>query len=131
MRVEGPFMKSNVSQVSCGWKHTAAISGSFSLSKTSFFAIFIVQYIQLTSETFLQITMSLPGDGEVLTARSLLTDILLVDNWFVSSSFLLISSLKHFTDTQIPFHFIDSLCYYGIKDYIKWYMLNCRDMVVI
>ncbi|CAA7027055.1 unnamed protein product [Microthlaspi erraticum] len=26
VRVEGPFMESNVSQVSCGWKHTAAIS---------------------------------------------------------------------------------------------------------
>ncbi|CAH2073475.1 unnamed protein product [Thlaspi arvense] len=26
VRVEGPFMESTVSQVSCGWKHTAAIS---------------------------------------------------------------------------------------------------------
>ncbi|GAV76845.1 RCC1 domain-containing protein [Cephalotus follicularis] len=25
-RVKGPFLKSPVSQVSCGWKHTAAIS---------------------------------------------------------------------------------------------------------
>ncbi|KAG5035851.1 hypothetical protein JHK87_010761 [Glycine soja] len=27
-KVQGPFLKSSVSQVSCGWKHTAAISGS-------------------------------------------------------------------------------------------------------
>jgi hypothetical protein len=26
VRVEGPFLESTVSQVSCGWKHTAAIS---------------------------------------------------------------------------------------------------------
>uniref|UniRef100_A0A7N0U0P0 RCC1-like domain-containing protein n=1 Tax=Kalanchoe fedtschenkoi TaxID=63787 RepID=A0A7N0U0P0_KALFE len=26
-RVEGPFLKSTVSKVSCGWKHTAAVSG--------------------------------------------------------------------------------------------------------
>ncbi|XP_054805466.1 ultraviolet-B receptor UVR8 isoform X9 [Prosopis cineraria] len=26
-RVQGPFLKSSVSQVSCGWKHTAAIAG--------------------------------------------------------------------------------------------------------
>ncbi|CAJ1974859.1 unnamed protein product [Sphenostylis stenocarpa] len=28
-KVQGPFLKSSVSQVSCGWKHTAAISGKF------------------------------------------------------------------------------------------------------
>lgn len=37
VRVEGPFLESTVSQVSCGWKHTAAISGSISLSKTYLF----------------------------------------------------------------------------------------------
>lgn len=28
-KVKGPFLESSVSQVSCGWKHTAAISGEF------------------------------------------------------------------------------------------------------
>ncbi|KAG5607822.1 hypothetical protein H5410_029314 [Solanum commersonii] len=30
-RVEGPFLRHSVSEVSCGWKHTAAISATLDL----------------------------------------------------------------------------------------------------
>ncbi|XP_059317381.1 ultraviolet-B receptor UVR8 isoform X2 [Lycium ferocissimum] len=33
-RVEGPFLRHSVSEVSCGWKHTAAISGTTIIEET-------------------------------------------------------------------------------------------------
>lgn len=100
VRVEGPFLESAVTHVSCGWKHTAAISGIFWGGKENFISIFIMQVIRLISESFLQITKFLHGAGEVLTAHSLLMGTPPVDNWFVLSSLLSIKYPKQLAYTN-------------------------------
>lgn len=104
-----------------------------------FLSILIMQVIQFISESCLQITKSLPGAGEVLTALSLMTDTPPVDNWFVSSSLLSIKSLKQLayvnaTSFQFLVHFAilsKESMRHGIKLNKCYGMFNCRDMVAM
>lgn len=77
-----------------------------------FLSILIMQVIQFISESFLQITKSLPGAGEVPTALSLMTGTPPVDNWFVSSSLLSLKALKQLAYVNATsFRFFGSFCY--------------------
>ncbi|KAK6923516.1 Regulator of chromosome condensation, RCC1 [Dillenia turbinata] len=90
-KVQGPFSRESVSSVSCGWKHTAAISDLHLLLPVR--VVGLISYFDLHIE--FPLLKDEPGDftgseamfshgaGEVQMELFLMMDTLLVDNWGV------------------------------------------------